>query len=93
MTATLWHNHTLIRREEVIGHYRNSVLGILLSFLHSVFMSTIYAFVFSVVFKAPWSGGGNSKTGFALTLFAGVMVFILFATSLLMRRNPTLMST
>ena len=42
-------------------------------------MLIIYTFVFSVVFKARWSGGSDSKTEFALVLFAGLIVFNLFA--------------
>ena len=34
---------------------------------------------FSVVFRARWGGGGESKTEFALVLFAGLIVFNLFA--------------
>jgi lipopolysaccharide transport system permease protein len=82
MAATLWrHQHlvkTLIRRE-VIGRYRGSVLGILWSFFNPVFMLIVYTFVFSVVFKARWNGGGDSKMEFALILFAGLMVFNLFS--------------
>jgi lipopolysaccharide transport system permease protein len=82
MAATLWrHQHlvkTLIRRE-VIGRYRGSVLGILWSFFNPVFMLIVYTFVFGVVFKARWNSGGDSKMEFALILFAGLMVFNLFA--------------
>ena len=42
-------------------------------------MLAVYTFVFSVVFKARWSGGSDSKTEFALILFAGLIVFNLFA--------------
>jgi lipopolysaccharide transport system permease protein len=68
----------LIRRE-VIGRYRGSFMGILWSFFNPVFMLTVYTFVFSVVFKARWDSGSDSKTEFALVLFSGLMVFNLFA--------------
>lgn len=42
-------------------------------------MLVVYTFVFSVVFKARWVGGSESKTEFALALFTGLMVFNLFA--------------
>lgn len=42
-------------------------------------MLAVYTFVFSVVFKARWVGGSESKTEFALVLFAGLMVFSLFS--------------
>lgn len=72
---------SLVRRE-VVGRYRGSVLGLLWSFLHPVFMLAVYTFVFSVVFKARWAAGGESKAEFALALFAGLLVFNLFAECL-----------
>lgn len=82
MAASLWRNRSLIKaltQREVIGRYRGSVMGILWSFLNPVFMLLVYTLVFSVVFKARWSGGSDSKTEFALILFAGLIVFNLFA--------------
>ena len=63
---------------EVLGRYRGSVIGLLWSFFNPVFMLAVYTFVFSEVFKSRWSGGGESKTEFALVLFAGLIVFNLF---------------
>lgn len=51
-------------------------------------MLVVYTFVFSVVFKARWAGGTDSKTEFALVLFAGLMVYNLFAEC--MNRAPGL---
>ena len=85
MVASLWRNRGLIKtmtQREVIGRYRGSVMGILWSFLNPVFLLLVYTFVFSVVLKARWSGGGggsDSKIEFALILFAGLIVFNLFA--------------
>jgi lipopolysaccharide transport system permease protein len=82
MAASLWRNRSLIKaltQREVIGRYRGSVMGILWSFLNPVFMLMVYTLVFSMVFKARWSGGSDSKTEFALILFAGLIVFNLFA--------------
>lgn len=64
---------------EVIGRYRGSVMGLLWSFFNPILMLAVYTFVFSYVFKARWSGGDGSKTEFALILFAGLMVFNMFA--------------
>jgi len=69
---------SLIRRE-VLARYQGSVLGLLWSFFNPVLMLAVYTFVFSVVFKARWAGGSESKTEFALVLFAGLMVFGLFS--------------
>jgi lipopolysaccharide transport system permease protein len=82
MLASLWRNRELITtmtKREVLGRYRGSVMGLLWSFFNPVLMLAIYTFVFSVVFKARWSGGEESKTEFALVLFSGLIVFSLFA--------------
>jgi lipopolysaccharide transport system permease protein len=39
----------------------------------------VYTFVFSVVFKARWLGGGDSQIEFALILFTGLLMFNLFS--------------
>lgn len=66
-------------QREVVGRYRGSVMGILWSFFNPLLMLLVYTFVFSVIFKARWSTGSDSKTEFALVLFAGLIVFNLFA--------------
>jgi lipopolysaccharide transport system permease protein len=82
MIASFWRNRSLILaliKREVIGRYRGSFLGIFWSFFNPLFMLAVFTFVFSVVFKARWGGGSDSKTEFALVLFAGLIVFNLFA--------------
>jgi lipopolysaccharide transport system permease protein len=82
IAASLWRNRSLINvsiKREVVGRYRGSVMGILWSFFNPLFMLIVYTFVFSVVFKARWSGGSESRTEFALVLFAGLLVFNLFS--------------
>ncbi len=82
MFDSLWCNRNLIRVfvvREVAGRYRGSILGILWSFFNPVFMLAVYTFVFSVVFKARWGVGDESRAKFALVLFAGLVVFNLFA--------------
>lgn len=68
----------LVQRE-VAGRYRGSMLGILWTFVQPLLLLTIYTFVFSVVFKARWHSGSDSRVEFALVLFAGLIVFNLFA--------------
>ncbi len=66
-------------KREVVSRYRGSVMGLLWSFFHPVFMLTIYTFVFSVVFQAKWGQGhSESKTEFAIILFAGLIIFNFF---------------
>lgn len=82
MAASPWRNRNLIStsvKREVLGRYRGSVMGLLWSFLNPLFMLGVYTIVFSVIFKARWNVGSDSKTEFALVLFAGLMVFTLFS--------------
>ena len=80
--GSAWLHRDLIwqmTRREVVGRYRGSAMGLLWSFFNPVFMLSVYTFVFSEVFKARWGTGGESKTEFALILFAGMIVHGLFA--------------
>lgn len=79
--------YSLIKRE-VVGRYKGSAMGLLWSFFNPVMMLAVYTFVFSVVFKARWTGGSDSKTEFALVLFAGLMAFNLFSECI--NRAPSL---
>jgi lipopolysaccharide transport system permease protein len=77
-------------KREVLGRYRGSILGLLWSLFNPLFMLAVYTFVFSVVFQARWGGGSgaSSKTEFALVLFAGLLMFTLFAECI--NRAPSL---
>lgn len=80
--ACLWRNRELIQaatKREVLGRYRGSALGLMWSFFNPLFMLVVYTFVFSEVFKARWSASSEAKAEFALVLFAGLIVFNLFA--------------
>ncbi len=83
LLSSLWKNRHLtwqLTRREVIGRYKGSTLGLLWSFLTPVLMLVVYTFVFSVVFKARWgTGGDESRSTFAVVLFAGLIVHGLFA--------------
>lgn len=91
MCVSPWRNRALIRelaKREILGRYRGSFLGLLWSFFNPLFMLAVYTFVFSVVFKARWNVASDSKTEFALVLFAGLIVFNLFGDSI--SRAPSL---
>lgn len=95
LCGSFWRNRELIAKlvkREVIGRYRGSMLGVLWSFFHPVLMLAVYTFVFSIVFKARWSvspgDGPESRAAFALILFAGLLVYNLFAECV--NRAPTL---
>jgi lipopolysaccharide transport system permease protein len=78
-----WRNRQLIwqmTKRDVVGRYRGSIMGLAWSFFNPVLMLAVYTFIFSVVFKTRWGGGGDeSKTEFAVILFAGLIVHNLFA--------------
>jgi len=91
MCASLWRNRGLIlasAKREVLGRYRGSALGLLWSFFNPLLMLAVYTFVFSEIFKARWNAASESKTEFALVLFAGLIVFNLFAECI--NRAPSL---
>ena len=80
---SLWKHRELwwrLTEREVLGRYRGSALGIGWSFITPLAMLAVYTFVFSQVFKARWGGLEQSgPLGFAVNLFAGLIVFNLFS--------------
>lgn len=69
-----------LAQRESFAKYKNSIFGVLWSFVTPLCLLAVYTFVFSEVFQAKWAGGGSgSKTEFAVVLFAGLSVFNFFA--------------
>ncbi len=66
-------------RRDVLARYRGSLLGLGWSFLTPLLTLVVYSFVFRVIFKARWPGHGDSNVEFALQVYAGLVVFMLFA--------------
>lgn len=66
-------------RRDVLARYRGSLLGLGWSFLTPLLMLAVYTFVFRVVFKARWTDGAGGDFEFALQVYAGLIVFSLFA--------------
>lgn len=78
-----------LSEREILGRYRGSLLGVGWSVLNPLAMLAVYTFVFSHVFKARWGTleqGGS--LGFAVNLFAGLIVFNLVSECL--NRAPML---
>lgn len=77
-------------KREIASRYQGSALGIVWSFLNPLLMLAVYTFVFSVVFKARWGNveTEESRIDFAITLFAGLIIFQLFTE--IINRAPTL---
>lgn len=92
LLASLIKNRQLIYRmtkQEIIGRYRGSVIGLAWSLFNPILLLTIYTFVFSVVFKSRWMiNGSESKAEFALILFMGMIVYGLFSETI--NRAPSL---
>lgn len=64
MCQALWQHRELLIAStvrEVLGRYRGSTFGLLWSIFNPVFLLSVYTFVFSVVFRSRWSGGGALK--------------------------------
>lgn len=87
MARHLWQHRELIgqfTKREVLGRYKGSFLGVVWSFVTPLLMLIIYTFVFSVIFKARWGNNlsDSSQSGFALTLFTGLIAFNVFSECL-----------
>lgn len=91
MVASLLRNRRLIGQlveREVVSRYRGSIMGLSWSFFNPLLMLAVYTFVFSVVFQARWGGAEGGKAGFAIFLFAGLLVHSIFAECI--NRGPSL---
>lgn len=91
IATSFWQNRSLIKAlvvREITGRYKGSFLGLLWSLFNPILMLSVYTFFLSVVLKSRWPGMSDSKTGFALILFCGLMPFNLFAECI--NRAPTL---
>lgn len=76
-------------RREVASKYRGSVLGVGWAVLYPLLILAAYTFVFRHVFGAKWPGASSdSSAEFALQIFAGLVIFNLFAE--VMGRAPRL---
>lgn len=77
----LWFHRSLIvqlTRREIVGRYRGSMLGLLWSFINPLLMLAVYTFVFSSIFKVRWGSSAGGKLDFALMVFAGMLLFLVF---------------
>ncbi|MEA4858635.1 ABC transporter permease [Solidesulfovibrio sp.] len=78
-------------RIEFLSRYHGAQLGLLWGLVSPLATLAVYTFVFSVVFKPSWAGGGEGGVaGYALILFTGLAVFEVFAGCV--NRTPRLLS-
>ncbi len=69
---------------EISHRYQGTHLGIIWSFITPLLMLLIYTFVFSIIFQARWGDHihtAQSMPQFALTLYAGLIPFVVFSES------------
>lgn len=79
-------------KRDAVGRYRGSILGLAWSFFNPLLTLVVYTFVFSVVFKARWAADADeSRIDFAVILFAGIIVYGIFAECV--NRAPTIITT
>lgn len=79
-----------LARREFAGRYRDSFGGVLWSFVQPLFLLAVYTLAFGVILQVrPFPGAGTSS--YALTLFAGLILFNAFSE--ILRRAPTLISS
>lgn len=86
MAADLWGRRALIWQfalRSVGERNRGSHLGLLWTVLQPLLMLGVYTFVFAVVWQAKWGlgEGGAGTSSFALTVFAGLLLFEVFGAS------------
>jgi lipopolysaccharide transport system permease protein len=82
VAALLKHRELWWRLTEraVASRYKGSALGFGWSLLQPLVMLAVYTFVFSTIFKSRWTGAEEAGSlGYAVNLFAGLIVFNLFA--------------
>lgn len=70
----------LVRRE-VVGRYRNSMLGMAWSLVGPILMLLVYTVAFHDLLGARWPGV-DGKTGFAAMVFSGLMMHSILAETL-----------
>ena len=91
---SLWRRREVVwqlARREVVTRYRGSMLGMFWAFGVPLLMLAIYTVVFGVVFSVRWPMPVEDRYGFALILFAGLVVHSIFAECVV--RAPTLVLT
>jgi len=83
LVIQLWRQRALLRQfawREIRGRYHGTFLGVFWSLLTPLLLLLVYTFVFSQVFRARW-GMFPEETAleFALTLYAGLLLYNVFA--------------
>lgn len=64
---------------QVQMRYRDSILGLAWAVVSPLILALIYTVVYSTVFKAKWFITPGQQEDFALVLYSGLVLFLLFA--------------
>lgn len=64
-----------LAKRDLMARYRGSAVGLLWPLITPLAMVAVYALVFQGVFKARWGSTGIDAGGYAVRLFAGLIVF------------------
>lgn len=71
---------TGLAKREIQGRYRGSFLGRSWTIITPLMMLSVYTLVFSQIFRARWQDVEElGSFGFAINIFAGMIVFAIFA--------------
>jgi lipopolysaccharide transport system permease protein len=75
-------------KRDVLGRYRGASFGLLWALISPFLMLIVYTIAFGFILKSRWPHAGDSKAGFALILYVGLIVHGFFAECLI--RAPQL---
>lgn len=79
-----------VAKRDVLGRYRGSTFGLLWALVTPFLVLTVYTIAFGYVMGSRWPHTENSKAGFAMILYVGLIVHGFFAECL--TRAPTLVA-
>ena len=68
-----------LTRRDITNKFKGSYAGFIWSFLNPLLLLVVYTFVFSVIMKAKWGLHNEGNLDFAIVLFAGLIVFNMYA--------------
>ncbi len=85
LVRNLWGNRALLRqlsKTRFAAGHREDILGMAWLVLEPLVMLAVYSFVFIFIFGVRWEGVPGKQLGTALTLYAGIVTYQIFAQSL-----------
>lgn len=68
-----------LTKRDITNKFKGSYAGFIWSFLNPLLLLIVYTFVFSVIMKAKWGLQNEGNLDFAIVLFAGLIIFNMYA--------------